>query len=256
MTKTNRANVQLAPQTTLESAQYAAQQIRDAVVSGKYRPGDRLIEMELTGQLRLSRHPIREALRLLAREGFVELRPNRGAVVTEIDATSILEVYEIRSVLGQLALRHLLVAGPGPTPDDLQRLERLAANAVAFAAKNSQSEMARNDLEFQATIVEASGLRRGAVYFRELGADIERFINVLRIDYPDKEATAKREVMGLFEAIRDRDYDRADRIWHDKFMVAAQRLVALIPGADHEAMSARWHMTRGSMHMPAKTTFR
>jgi DNA-binding GntR family transcriptional regulator len=213
-------------------AEFAATQIRDAIIDGQYRPGDRLIEMDLATQLQVSRHPVREALRRLGREGFVAMRANRGAVVAEVDAVSILEVYEIRAVLGALALRHLLLGRHGPSPEYLRKLEQLAHKARDHAAKDQQSEMIRYDLDFQATVVEASGLRRIATYFRDLNAEIRRFNNALRINYPNKEATIKKHVIGLLEAIRAGDLQEAERVWHDKFATAATRFMALIPDAD------------------------
>ena len=98
MQSMSHPRIALAPRTTVEMAEFAATQIRDAIINGQYRPGDRLIENDLATQLQISRHPVREALRRLGREGFVTMRANRGAVVAEVDAMSILEVYEIRAV--------------------------------------------------------------------------------------------------------------------------------------------------------------
>lgn len=213
-------------------SEYAASQIRDAIIEGKYRPGDRLVEMDLSAQLQVSRHPVREALRRLHREGFVAVRANRGAVVADVDAISILEVYEIRAVLGALALRHLLLGRKGPSPEYLKKLERLAEKAREHAAKGEQNEMIQYDLEFQAAVAEASGLSRISTYFRDLNAEIRRFNNALRIDYPNKEATIKLHVGGLLKAIKSGDLDYAEHIWHDKFVTAATRFMALIPDAD------------------------
>ena len=232
MQSMTRSRIALAPRTTVEMAEFAATQIRDAIINGQYRPGDRLIENDLAAQLQVSRHPVREALRRLGREGFVTMRANRGAVVAEVDAMSILEVYEIRAVLGALALRHLLLGRRGPSAEYLKKLEQLAQKAHDHAAKDQQTEMIQYDLDFQATVVEASGLSRIATYFRDLNAEIRRFNAVLRINYPNKEATIKKHVLGLLEAIRVCDLPEAERIWHDKFVTAATRFMALASDAD------------------------
>ncbi len=241
MQSTTRSRIALAPRTTVEMAEFAATQIRDAIIDGQYRPGDRLIENDLATQLQVSRHPVREALRRLGREGFVTVRANRGAVVAEVDAVSILEVYEIRAVLGALALRHLLLGRRGPSPDYMKKLEQLAQKAHDYAAKDQQTEMIQYDLDFQATVVEASGLSRIATYFRDLNAEIRRFNNVLRINYPNKEATIQKHVVGLLEAIRVCDLPEAERIWHDKFVTAATRFMALASDADeYRTRDPRW----------------
>jgi len=232
MLRRTRSRNALAPRTTIESAEYAAAEIRNAIINGVYRPGDRLVEMDLAAQLQVSRHPVREALRRLSREGFVAVRANRGAVVADVDAMSILEVYEIRAVLGALALRHLLVGKRGPSSEHMRRLTQLAEKARSCAAKDQQNAMIQYDLEFQAMVVEASGLGRVAAYFRDLNAEIQRFNNALRIDYPNKEATIKLHVIGLLEAIHAGDLAKAEQIWHDKFVTAATRFIALVPHAD------------------------
>ena len=63
------------------TAELLAEQIRDAILVGKLHPGDRLIEQELSESFKTSRGPIREAIRILATEGLVEHRKNRGAIV-------------------------------------------------------------------------------------------------------------------------------------------------------------------------------
>ena len=99
MSKSDREGVTLAPMTVMESTEFAAEQIRQAIIAGKFKPGDRLVEQHLTDMISVSRHPVREALRLLAREGFVELRRNRGALVSAVDPGSVVEVYNIRMAL-------------------------------------------------------------------------------------------------------------------------------------------------------------
>lgn len=212
-------------------AALAARQLRGAIVDGELKPGQRLIEVDLCEQLGMSRHPVREALRILSRDGLVTLRPNRGAVVAELSASEVLEVYEIRRSLGSLALRHL-VANGAPAPAALTRLEELAGIVVA-AAEHDQEKMVVHDLLFQVEIAVAAGLPKVAEYFKDLGTDIQRFINITGIRYPHREATARREVLGLFEAIRDGDLGRAETIWQGKFETAAERLVAMLRTEGH-----------------------
>jgi len=213
----------------MESADHAAEQIRDAIITGRLKPGERLVEKQLTEQLNMSRHPVREALRLLSREGFVEMRLNRGAVVTSLDAASILEVYEIRSALGNMALRHLLSGESNLRPADLKQLEKLANNALTFAKRENQDDSVRNDLAFQDAIIRAADLPRTVRYFSGLTAEVQRFNNVLKIVYSDREGDARNYVMALFQAIKERNLARAQEIWAAKFATAVQRYLTLIP---------------------------
>ena len=75
------------------NADLALEAIRDAIVGGRLRPGARIKEVPLAQDLGFSRAPVRDALRLLERDGLVALVPNRGAIVPELRAVDILEVY-------------------------------------------------------------------------------------------------------------------------------------------------------------------
>ncbi|WP_297834047.1 GntR family transcriptional regulator [Pseudomonas sp.] len=228
----------LTPMSNLESAEHAADQIRTAIINGQFRPGDRLIEKQLTDQLNLSRHPVREALRRLSREGLVEMRLNRGAVVAELVPSTILEVYSIRSALGKLALKALLSTPELLKPATVKNLETLANNALKLAKLADQTASIRNDMEFQSAIVHASGLERCARYFDELTAEIYRFNNLSRIAYTDREGDAINYMLALFEAIKARDLQRAETIWHLKFTRAAERFITHVGGTSDKEILA------------------
>jgi len=80
-------------------------QLKTGILAGRYAPGQRLIEADLTGDFSVSRGPVREALRRLSAEGLVELVPNRGALVRRLSFTETLELFEIRTELEALAAR-------------------------------------------------------------------------------------------------------------------------------------------------------
>ncbi len=81
----------------------ATDRLRDLIVQGRLAPGTRLNERLLTGQLGLSRTPLREAFKVLATEGLVELLPNRGAIVSQIDAQRLAETLAVMGALDALA---------------------------------------------------------------------------------------------------------------------------------------------------------
>jgi DNA-binding GntR family transcriptional regulator len=218
----------LAAMTVMESAQFAAEQIRKAIIDGSLKPGDRLVEQQLTDMINVSRHPIREALRLLSREGFVELRRNRGAVVSAVDAASVVEVYDIRMALGKIALTYLLSDEGRLSAIDLKRIEKLAHNAVKFADLEDQATTVSNDLEFQQAIIDATGLQRTIRYFSELTGDVRRFNNLLGIVYTDRRGDAEKYVVSLYKALCERNLSLAESVWDAKFRKAMERYLSLI----------------------------
>lgn len=73
--------------------------IREAIVEGRYRPGQRLIEQRIAEEIELSRTPVREALRRLEAEGLVVSEPNRGAAVRSVSIDELTDLYELRARL-------------------------------------------------------------------------------------------------------------------------------------------------------------
>jgi DNA-binding GntR family transcriptional regulator len=81
------------------------QSIRQAIVRGRYRPGERLIEERIAAELGVSRNPVREAIRALASEGFIEVTPRRSAVVASLSNADAWEMVEVRATLEGLNAR-------------------------------------------------------------------------------------------------------------------------------------------------------
>ena len=79
--------------------------LREAILRGSFAPGERLDQKEISERLKVSRSPVREALRTLAAEGLVEVIPHRGAVVAELSPDELEEIVAIRSVLEGMAAR-------------------------------------------------------------------------------------------------------------------------------------------------------
>lgn len=87
------------------------QAIEDAVIAGEFGPGDRLDEVSLAQRFGVSRTPVREALLQLGAEGFIDVRPRRGAVVSILSPHRLIEMFEVMAELeaacGRLAARRL-----------------------------------------------------------------------------------------------------------------------------------------------------
>src|SRR5690349_4617973 len=81
-----------------------ARVLREHIVEGRLAPGERLSERDLGARLGVSRTPLREALRLLAAERLVEVRPRRGARVAPLDSTVVEDVYPVLACLERLAV--------------------------------------------------------------------------------------------------------------------------------------------------------
>lgn len=82
--------------------------LRKAILEGKIQPEERIVEKEYAEKLNISRTPIREALRKLEIEGFVEYIPRKGVIVKGFSLKDIMEIYEIRKSLESLAAKHAI----------------------------------------------------------------------------------------------------------------------------------------------------
>ncbi|OLP60914.1 GntR family transcriptional regulator [Xaviernesmea oryzae] len=91
------------PNKTLR--ELALDKVREAIVSGYFRPGDRLVERDLCAQLGVSRTVVREVLRHLESEGLVANQPNKGPIVAQLDLDEARQIYEIRGALEGMAAR-------------------------------------------------------------------------------------------------------------------------------------------------------
>ena len=103
-------------------ADLLARQVVTAIVEGaalgRFQPGQRLIETEISEQLGVSRLPLREALKILETQGIVERLPRRGTQLMEVNADKLRKVLEVRAQLEVLALRSIFKNG---RIDDLMR---------------------------------------------------------------------------------------------------------------------------------------
>jgi DNA-binding GntR family transcriptional regulator len=107
---------------TLDS--FVVDELRERIVSGALPAGTKIDQQALAEELGVSRMPVREALRRLSAEGFVELISHRGAIVAELSHDEIIEVYEMRGVLQGLASR---LAVPHYTDENVEEIRKILA---------------------------------------------------------------------------------------------------------------------------------
>jgi DNA-binding GntR family transcriptional regulator len=210
----------------------AVEALRDAIVDGRLEPGQRLKEIPLAEQLGVSRGPIRDALRLLERDGLIEVIPNRGAVVPEVHALDVLEVYALRASFGSLALQKLMLEDRFPI-DALERELRRLRGAVE---RGNVRKAGDADLAYQSTIIAASGLNRVAREFERLTWQVRAFMTGLEIGYEDKLPRILAEVEALHAAITARDAAQAEALWREKYERWVRNLVELLPETFDEAL--------------------
>ena len=210
----------------------AVDALRDAILDGQLAPGERLKEIPLAEQLGVSRGADpRGAAPARARRAD-RADPNRGAVVPEVRALDVLEVYALRASLGSLALQKLMLEAPSRTPRSSAELQALRAAVRAGDARLA----ADADLEYQSAIIAASGLPRVTREFERLTWQVRAFLTALEIGYDDKLPRILAEVEALHAAIARRAPGEAEALWREKYERWVRNLVELLPETFDEAL--------------------
>ena len=127
--------------------------VRLAIIEGRLKPGDHMIEAQLTQQLGVSRTPLREALILLEREGLVETIPNRGTFVRTFSEDDIEAIFSMRTVLENFAAERII---GNLTKEDYKALEALIKEQAEYIEAEDFKKVRTVDMQFHRYLIERS----------------------------------------------------------------------------------------------------
>jgi len=105
--------------------------IRNEIFSGKYLPGDKLKENEISSRYSVSRTPVREALRKLEAEGLTEFRPNKGVLIPQIGNHDIDEIYELRILIEMHCVRKFIKIATEQNFEEMENIIDKMRNALS-----------------------------------------------------------------------------------------------------------------------------
>ena len=200
--------------------------IRGAILSGKIRPGSRLIEEDLAASLKVSRGPVRQAIFRLQQEGLVVHEPHRGATVGEVSEDDVADIYSLRLALERLAVEH---AGRKAEVGDFARIDAVLDRFRAMPrAEIDRRRVAELDIEFHDAIFHAARSRRLYRAWETLRSQLMMFLmlrDALPADYLD---SWHRDHARLLDAIRSGDAANADAIIVEHVESAKKRLLAIL----------------------------
>lgn len=182
--------------------------LRQAILRGELKPGERLIEIQLANKLGVSRTPIREAIRKLELEGLVLMIPRKGAEVADITEKSLRDVLEVRKVLEELSVQ---LACEKMTEEEIEEL-KVAAEEFKQTLKSADvTEIAEADVHFHDIIYTASGNQKLIQILNNLREQMYRY----RVEYlKEEEAYPKliAEHEALIRCIKKREKEEAMKI--------------------------------------------
>jgi len=150
--------------------------LREAILRGDLKPGERLMEIQLASQLGVSRTPIREAIRMLEQEGLAVTMPRKGAEVAKMTLKGMEDVLEIRAALDELACQ---LACERMTEEQLSRLEDKKVIFEKSLQTGNVKVIAEADVNFHDVIYEATGNPKLVNMLNNLREQIYRY----RIEY-------------------------------------------------------------------------
>lgn len=178
--------------------------LRRRIVDGDYPPGERLTEDRLAADFGVSRNPVREALRIVQAEGFVELVPRRGAFVALPDVNAVEDMFAVRERLETLAAR---LAAERASVADVVRLRALLDSAQEATTRGDLAQVAELNSELHLEIIAITGNRwlasmAGALYMQVRW--------VFRIGAAERAPHSWQEHIRLVDAIASGDAEAAE----------------------------------------------
>ena len=184
------------------------QSIREDILSGRYEQNTELKEAAIGAELGVSRTPVREALRQLELEGLVTIIPNRGAYVNMITAKDVQDIYVIRSMLEGLCARW---ATQSITAEQLDSMEETLCLSEYHTSKKNYEKLYELDSLFHEQLYEAGGSR----ILNHILSDFHDYVKMVRkatISTSSRSVTSTEEHRAIFEAIKERDPDKAEAL--------------------------------------------
>ena len=180
--------------------------LREAIIAGELKPGQRLMEVQLAEKMGVSRTPVREAIRKLELEGLVEMLPRKGAHVAELSVKDIMDVLEVRATLDGLATS---LSAKHIGEDGKKELRHILDQFINCVEKENLQGSIKKDVEFNDVIYRSSGNYKLIKISNKLREQFHRF----RVEYI--RITAVQELMGnileIYEAIISGDPETAMR---------------------------------------------
>lgn len=201
-----------------------ADMLRDLIMTGKLKEGDKINENELCETLGISKTPLREALRVLSVEGLIRLVPHRGSFVTKPTFEEIAEMFDVMSLLEGFCAKE---ACAKLTPKDFARIEKLHAKLEENFEIRDQEEYIRTNNQYHSLVQKIAGNRT----LNQIVNGLRKKILLYRfqsLNLPERFEHSIREHRDLLEAFRQRDQKRAEALMRKHLQNQSQALGALV----------------------------
>lgn len=201
---------------TISKSEYVYQTLQEQILSGAFPPGMPLFIREISARLDVSRTPVKEAIGRLTYDGYVELLPNRCAIVARISASEIMELLEVREALEGSAAFY---AAQRRTEEDIEEMRRISNYHRNIPYENKE-EMVLWDRKLHMAIAKATNNQQ---MINMLDKVFEKLVRIALPISPDRLVDSVRQHEAILDAIRQRNAEEARRMMmdHDRDVIAS-----------------------------------
>ncbi len=182
--------------------------IRDAIIRGALKPGEKVAEPELAERFGISRTPIREAFRQLESEGYLTVIPRKGAVVVSFSERDVDEFYAIKSILEGYAARR---ACEKLTTREIDKLQAINDKLGQLASGGDIKQFFKVHNDFHDLFIRAADNEKLSELIANLVGKFQR-LRIASLSLPGRMKISVQEHDKIIEAFRKRDADAAERL--------------------------------------------
>lgn len=209
---------------TIKTGPRIYEEIRRMAMEYRFKPNERINEVELAAKLDVSRSPIREALQRLVTEGLITFQPNRGFFCRGFDVDEVVNLSDVRRLLEE---RAVVLAAKRASDDELNALRDWWQLASAHADALSSADLTAKDEEFHMRIARMSGNPELAHMIEGINTRIH-FIRQIEVEKHRRLSTTYTEHTAIAEAMVARDGDRAAGIMGAHISISVADAVASV----------------------------
>ena len=207
--------------------------LRDAIVSGRLKPGEHLKESIIAEQMSVSRIPVREAFRQLEQEGLIFSIPNQGSFVKVFNEKDIREIFTLRGALESLACELVLSDGT-LEPEDLEHLEGYIEQQRKAIDARDFDRLTALDMDFHEFICRKSESERLLKTWRSPHAQIEVLFHQRFRTYDWIPQTVEIDHSAILEALRRGDLQRIAQVHKEINARVAEECIQMTHSMDYE----------------------
>jgi len=202
-----------------------ANQLRERIIDGSFKPGEQIREANLVAQLHVSRGPVREALQRLSQEGLLVSHRNRGVFVLDLTVEDVSEIYAAREAIELAAAKAILALEPSEIAAIAGRLSAIISSMASLVAPEDWRRLSELDLGYHLALVESANNSRLTRIYSTLAAESRMCMVNLGASYP-RPAALVEEHQRLVDLLAAGDADRLAQAITEHMASAVEDLTA------------------------------